>query len=461
MERFFKRKLSSTLDDTSNVGEQSLRENVNTVQPSYSPVMPKKIDLKDLPWDPFDRKRIIEYHPDQRDEIRRAYLIRGPCQPLGHEFPKTKIGNKDRRFNPEWYEKYKNWLEYSLKADKAYCLYCYLFRDHFGRQGGSDAFVVDGFCGWNKTERLGSHVGEVNSFHHKALKKCDDLLRQKQSIPVAFHKQSDIVKNEHRIRLNASIDVSRFLLNSALPFRGHDESEKSLHRGNFLEMIKYTQNQNEMIRKVTLKNAPGNNQMVSPKIQKDICHCFAQEILKSIMKEIGDDVFALLVDESSDVSKKEQMAVVLRYVDDTSGVVKERFVGLVHVKETSSLTLKYAIDNLFAEFGLSLKQALQRKDQDILNAISLVESTKRQLQEFRVHGRDSLLKKVFSFCDKYDIEKLDMTEAYVNPKNRRKKTGITNEHYYSFDCFNVVVDMQIAEFNDRFNEKMKTRREQI
>ncbi|KAK1388696.1 zinc finger MYM-type protein 1-like [Heracleum sosnowskyi] len=356
MERFFKRKLSSTLDDTSNVGEQSLRENVNTVQPSYSPVMPKKIDLKDLPWDPFDRKRIIEYHPDQRDEIRRAYLIRGPCQPLGHEFPKTKIGNKDRRFNPEWYEKYKNWLEYSLKADKAYCLYCYLFRDHFGRQGGSDAFVVDGFCGWNKTERLGSHVGEVNSFHHKALKKCDDLQRQKQSISVAFHKQSDIVKNEHRIRLNASIDVSRFLLNSALPFRGHDESEKSLHRGNFLEMIKYTQNQNEMIRKVTLKNAPWNNQMVSPKIQKDICHCFAQEILKSIMKEIGDDVFALLVDESSDVSKKEQMAVVLRYVDDTSGVVKERFVGLVHVKETSSLTLKSAIDNLFAEFGLSLKQ---------------------------------------------------------------------------------------------------------
>ncbi|KAK1364980.1 hypothetical protein POM88_040541 [Heracleum sosnowskyi] len=188
MERFFKRKLPDTLNDT------------------------------DLPWDPFDRKRIIEYHPDQRDEIRRAYLIRGPCQPLGQEFPKTKIGNKDRRFNPE-------------------CV---------------------------------------------------------------------------------------------LPFRGHDESEKSLHRGNFLEMIKYTQNQNEMVRKVTLKNAPANNQMVSPKIQKDICHCFAQEILKSIIKEIGDDVFALLVDESCDVSKKEQMAVVLRYVDDTCGVVNERFVGLVH-----------------------------------------------------------------------------------------------------------------------------------
>ena len=61
-------------------------------------------------------------------------------------------------------------------------------------------------------ERLGIHIGEVNSFHNRALIKCDDLLKQKQSIVVAFHKQSDIVKNEHRIRLNASIDVSRILL---------------------------------------------------------------------------------------------------------------------------------------------------------------------------------------------------------------------------------------------------------
>ena len=35
----------------------------------------------------------------------------------------------------------------------------------------------------------------------------------------------------------------------------------------------------------------------------------------SIIEEIGGDVFGLLVDESADVSGKEQMAVVLRYVD--------------------------------------------------------------------------------------------------------------------------------------------------
>ena len=104
-----------------------------------------------------------------------------------------------------------------------------------------------------------------------------------------------------------------------------------------------------------MENAPKNNQMVSQVIQKDIVHCFAQEVLKSIMEEIDHGVFGLMVDESADVSNKEQMAVVFRFVDK-SGLVKERFVGVTHVKETSSLSLKSAVDDLFAKHGLSLKQ---------------------------------------------------------------------------------------------------------
>ena len=66
-------------------------------------------------------------------------------------------------------------------------------------------------------------------------------------------------------------------------------------------------------------------------------------------------MFSLLVDESSDVTKKEQMAIVLRYVNK-SGVVKESLVGVVHVKETSSSFLKASIDSFFVDHNLSLKQ---------------------------------------------------------------------------------------------------------
>lgn len=63
-------------------------------------------DLDDLPWDPADRKKISEYPSNQRDEVIRRYLIRGPCQPRGHIFKQKMISGVVRRFNPAWFDQY-------------------------------------------------------------------------------------------------------------------------------------------------------------------------------------------------------------------------------------------------------------------------------------------------------------------------------------------------------------------
>ncbi|XBI07244.1 hypothetical protein VPH35_135174 [Triticum aestivum] len=49
------------------------------------------------------------------------------------------------------------------------------------------------------------------------------------------------------------------------------------------------------------------------------------------------------------------MAVVLRYVDKL-GLILERLVGVVHVKETSTTCLKSALEKLLVDIGLSFKQ---------------------------------------------------------------------------------------------------------
>jgi len=95
--------------------------------------------------------------------------------------------------------------------------------------------------------------------------------------------------------------------------------------------------------------------VLQPDIQKDIVNAATKETLNAIMEKFKDDVFGLLMDESGDISHKEQMGVVFRYVDKM-GIVKERFVGVVHVKDTSSLSLKAGIDLLFSEYGLSLSR---------------------------------------------------------------------------------------------------------
>ena len=74
---------------------------------------------------------------------------------------------------------------------------------------------------------MAGYVGVINRFHNIAKKKCEDLMRQGQSIQHAFQKQTDVVKKEYRIRLNALVDAARYLLKQGLPFRSHDETADS------------------------------------------------------------------------------------------------------------------------------------------------------------------------------------------------------------------------------------------
>jgi hypothetical protein len=99
-----------------------------------------------------------------------------------------------------------------------------------------------------------------------------------------------------------------------------------------------------------------------------------------------------------------------------------------------------------------LSQALQRKDQDTVNAIKCVKLTRNHLVGLRGHGWQPLLAEVFAFCDKHDIDKLELEESYINPKNKRKRNGITNQHHFQVDCFNDVLDWLVQELDSRFNE---------
>jgi hypothetical protein len=74
---------------------------------------------------------------------------------------------------------------------------------------------------------------------------------------------------------------------------------------------------------------------------------------KKIIEELGEEPFAILADESSDVSHKEQLALCLRYVDKL-GRPCEHFIGVVHVDDTTSSSLKNAIETVLVSHGLSM-----------------------------------------------------------------------------------------------------------
>ena len=112
---------------------------------------------------------------------------------------------------------------------------------------------------------------------------------------------------------------------------------------------------NQDIKAVTLKNASENLKLTAPEIQKDIVRAIVIKTLNVIVKDLGNAIFSILVDEPRDLSGKEQMVVVLRYVNEKGHVI-ERFIGIEHVACTIALSLKAAIDGLFSRHGLSMSR---------------------------------------------------------------------------------------------------------
>ncbi|XP_070026207.1 uncharacterized protein [Nicotiana sylvestris] len=297
-----------------------------------------ELDLGSLKGDLGERIPISDYNPRIRDEVRKHYIQQDPCQPSKHQFPKTLIGVRMRQFVPSWFNgQFSKWLEYSVKKDAAFCLCCYLFKNEFIHGSAGEFYTKNGFRAWNKgLEILRLHVGDVNSVYDKCFKKILDLSNHHQSIQVVFDKHSEKLKSEYRMRLEASIDVARLLLLYGLPFRGHDESESSTNQGLFLGFLRWHGDKH-------------------PDVGKDIINACAKETLKAIIGDLNGDYFGILVDESKDISHKEQMALVLHYIDK-NGEVVERFVGLVHVSDTSACSLKEAIYSLLSDHSLSPSQ---------------------------------------------------------------------------------------------------------
>jgi hypothetical protein len=102
-----------------------------------------------------------------------------------------------------------------------------------------------------------------------------------------------------------------------------------------------------------------------------------------------------------------------------------------------------------------LSECLQRRDQDILNAISLVNVAKSRMQLLRSDGWDNFLNKVTSFCITHGVEVPPMDAAYVPyGKSARyaRARNQTNDDHFRREVYIGVIDQINQELDNRFDE---------
>ncbi|XP_039812061.1 zinc finger MYM-type protein 1-like [Panicum virgatum] len=163
-------------------------------------------------------------------------------------------------------------------------------------------------------------------------------------------KQSTEDVKWNRLRLRVIIDTVQWLPFQACAFCGHDESADSNNQSNFLEMVQLLAEYDDKVKAVVL----GNAKYTSLLIQKEILDIIASKTQKLIHDEIGDAKFCLIVDESRDEYAREQMTLVVHFVDK-EGFIRERFLDIAHVHDTTSATLKKEICSLLASHKLDVQ----------------------------------------------------------------------------------------------------------
>ena len=99
-----------------------------------------------------------------------------------------------------------------------------------------------------------------------------------------------------------------------IALRGHDESSSSSNHGNFLTILQFVSRHDEIVYK-RLEEGPSNAKYVSPQIQNELLDLMGKMVRESIGAKVRNaGVYAIMADESKDISKVEQLSIALRYV---------------------------------------------------------------------------------------------------------------------------------------------------
>ena len=122
------------------------------------------------------------------------------------------------------------------------------------------------------------------------------------------------------------------LVKQGLQLRSHrDDSQHNkqpyINSGNFQELLKLISETGNSDLKSVIENVPKNATYRSKTIQNQIINVAGDKIKSEIIGKIKKSkFFSILADQASD---KEQMSLVLRYLD-SNFLVKESFVGFIH-----------------------------------------------------------------------------------------------------------------------------------
>ena len=149
-----------------------------------------------------------------------------------------------------------------------------------------------------------------------------------------------------------------------IALRGHRDNALDVERdvdsttnhGNFLALLNFCIDAGDTVLENHLSSAARNATYTSNTIQNQIVTVLSDQVINHIVEKVRSAKwYTVIADEVTDVANREQLTIVLRYVDSTTYVVREDLVGFFECDlGISGLHLATKITSTLKELGLDL-----------------------------------------------------------------------------------------------------------
>ena len=203
----------------------------------------------------------------------------------------------------------------------------------------------------------GFYKHQSSECHKEAMERCFTLPSEVLGeIDELF--SSEKVMNEqfdNRTVLLKIIGNVRFLARQGIPLRGNwKEDKKCEEDSNFYQLFKLRIEDDHQIAEWLQRKG---EKYTSPQIQNEILNIMALKILRAINRDIkAAGIYAILADETADVSNKEQLVFCIRWVDNNL-CVNEDMIGMYPVKGTDADQLVFVIKDILMCLDLNIADA--------------------------------------------------------------------------------------------------------
>ncbi|KAF0688861.1 zinc finger MYM-type protein 1-like, partial [Aphis craccivora] len=257
------------------------------------------------------------------------------------------------------------------KTGKRNLKFQYIWLLHVGKGNHQvlGKLVFEKFDNWKKALGVKGFfkTHEATEYHKTCQYKYDTFFavknNQVESVEVQVNNNLKKEIQENRNRIIPIIKTVLFCGKRGIALRGHRdegmidiEDDKMHNDGHFRQLLRFRVDAGDKDLENHLMTCAKNGMYTSWRIQNEILTTCNILILQHLVKNINAaKSFTILSDETSDISKKEQLTLCIRYVNSGKKKLREDFLQFVEVKNMSGKALADTILQNLQSLGIETK----------------------------------------------------------------------------------------------------------